>query len=223
MSGKDPELLATQILASLSTRARTLCTASLETLSPLKTHRLRSVLRSIVSSKAMNLTTRTRTAVRDVNRTDFQSLQPQIVNADFMRSAQLPPPIVKSRQNACRCACSVDFEDPCATCPKKRWGPQLCETPFEDLLEEQALQTEYELPFPAARALASNFLSSVGSELKARIQGQNELPLETIKRRYSICEGCEFFHAPSKRCKKCGCFLRWKTAWRSQSCPIGKW
>jgi hypothetical protein len=43
------------------------------------------------------------------------------------------------------------------------------------------------------------------------------------EQRYSLCEKCEFFHAATKRCQKCGCYLKWKTDWLSQKCPIGKW
>jgi hypothetical protein len=135
-----------------------------------------------------------------------------------------PAPIVAARRTSCgECSCPVVFEDACASCPKKLWGPELCPPSPDEMEEERAIQQEHDLPFPAARTLASNLLSAVGSEIKARVSGANELDLEEIKRRYAICEGCEFFHAPSKRCKKCGCYLKWKTAWRSQSCPVGKW
>jgi hypothetical protein len=71
--------------------------------------------------------------------------------------------------------------------------------------------------------MASNFGSAIGGEIKARLSGAAKITEEETSRRYAICEGCEFFYAPSKRCKKCGCYLKWKTAWRSQSCPVGKW
>jgi len=137
---------------------------------------------------------------------------------------QVPPPIAKSRRRICgNCDCPVAFEDACSSCPRKKWGPQLCPPSFEELQDERLIQKEYDLPFPPPRAMASNFLKAVTSEFAARKSGANQLSLDEIRNRYAICEGCEFFYAPSKRCKKCGCYLKWKTAWRSQKCPVGKW
>lgn len=136
---------------------------------------------------------------------------------------KVPPPIADSRRQTCNCECKVDFEDPCAFCPKKLWGPELCSAPWELLEEEIKQQEEYDLPFPKTKTLAENFLKAVGMEITAITTGKDELELDEIKRRYSICENCEFFHKQSKRCIKCGCFMKWKTAWRSQHCPIGKW
>jgi hypothetical protein len=138
---------------------------------------------------------------------------------------QLPPPITNSRRQKCGdCNCGLDFGDPCASCPMKRWGPEMCEFPPEE--ETQQVRQQEPQPrsaFPTVRQMAANLASAVKSEVKSQISGQVPINPEEIASRLAICEGCEFFHAPSKRCKKCGCFLKWKTAWRSQSCPIGKW
>jgi len=130
--------------------------------------------------------------------------------------SQLPLPIVNSRKNACRCKCDIDFGDPCASCPKKRWGPNMCVTPIDQIETKQ-------VSFPKVQTLALNLASAVGAEVKSRFLGNSQLGFEEIKKRLAICESCEFFHIPSQRCKKCGCFLKWKTAWRSQKCPVGKW
>jgi hypothetical protein len=133
----------------------------------------------------------------------------------------LPPPISADRRKLCgNCTCEVNFEEACAACPHKKWGPKLCPEPPVGVVQ---YTTASDTPFPKTVTLASNFLSAVSSEIKARIVGKEELELDEVKRRYAICEGCEFFHTPSKRCKKCGCYLKWKTAWRSQKCPVGKW
>ena len=147
---------------------------------------------------------------------------PRLHPLNFMLS-QLPPPIVNSRRNACRCECPVDFGDPCASCPKKRWGPNMCVPHIDEIEAEQTLQQDHQVSFPNVPTLALNLASAVGAEVKSRFLGNNQLDLDEIKRRLAICEGCEFFHSPSQRCKKCGCFLKWKTAWRSQKCPVGKW
>jgi len=50
---------------------------------------------------------------------------------------------------------------------------------------------------------------------------------EQIKKRFSICQTCEFL--TNNTCSKCGCPIsRTKTfasklAWADQECPIGKW
>jgi len=41
--------------------------------------------------------------------------------------------------------------------------------------------------------------------------------------RLSICFGCDYFQANSKRCQKCGCFMVAKTKMKSAKCPIDKW
>ena len=110
----------------------------------------------------------------------------------------------------------------------KRWGPEMCEFPPEEETEQVPQQVPQQEPqptlaFPTVRQMASNLASAVKSEVKSRVSGHVSLDPEEIAKRLEICEGCEFYHAPSKRCKKCGCFLKWKTAWRSQSCPVGKW
>jgi ribosomal protein L37E len=131
----------------------------------------------------------------------------------------LPEPIIRTRKAACACSCNIDFGDPCASCPKQRWGPVFC----EQLEDVEFLEEIDESCFPPPVNLASNLLSAVGSEIKARINGTSALGSKEVARRYAICEGCEYFHAKSKRCTQCGCFLKWKTALRSQHCPIGKW
>jgi hypothetical protein len=85
-----------------------------------------------------------------------------------------------------------------------------------DIIEQTA-------SFPKPSQIALNFSKALKDEFRARIIKSEKITQETAEQRYSICEGCEFFHAATKRCQKCGCYLKWKTAWRSQKCPIGKW
>ena len=77
--------------------------------------------------------------------------------------------------------------------------------------------------FPTKTTMVKNFLVALKEEAKSRLIEKNKISEEETNQRYSICEKCEFFHAPTKRCQKCGCFLKWKTSWKSQKCPIGKW
>ena len=41
--------------------------------------------------------------------------------------------------------------------------------------------------------------------------------------RLAICHKCEHFEKDGARCKKCGCFMDYKTLMHHAECPIGKW
>jgi hypothetical protein len=42
-----------------------------------------------------------------------------------------------------------------------------------------------------------------------------------VEARRAVCRSCE--HNTGTRCTVCKCFLRPKTALRSERCPLGKW
>lgn len=46
---------------------------------------------------------------------------------------------------------------------------------------------------------------------------------ELSEKRMEICRQCEHFKERTTQCRKCGCFMRFKTAMSGASCPIGKW
>lgn len=46
---------------------------------------------------------------------------------------------------------------------------------------------------------------------------------EMSEKRLAICKECEHYKERTSQCSKCGCFMRFKTAMSSASCPIGKW
>ena len=46
---------------------------------------------------------------------------------------------------------------------------------------------------------------------------------EVVSERMSICETCEHFYAPAKRCKLCGCYMEMKTKFINMECPDGRW
>lgn len=136
--------------------------------------------------------------------------------------SKLPQPIVTSRQQRCRCSCAVDFQDPCSACPNKRWGPEFC-APAADR-ETVTENLEAGAPaFPELGQMARTLATAVGDELKSRVAGTHKIEDEEVMRRFDICKGCQFFDPPSGRCRKCGCFMKWKTAFRSQKCPVGYW
>lgn len=128
---------------------------------------------------------------------------------------ETPSIIVEQRKSLCNCDCNVDFKNPCAECPIKKWGPFYCES-----IDEKEINNE---KFPSMAKQASSFFAAVKNETKSIINGDAKISKELQNKRMKICEECVFFDLGSNRCKKCGCFLKIKTAWRSQKCPIGKW
>lgn len=42
-------------------------------------------------------------------------------------------------------------------------------------------------------------------------------------RRMATCRACPQFNAKRQSCKKCGCALKLKTAWKLETCPLSKW
>jgi len=51
----------------------------------------------------------------------------------------------------------------------------------------------------------------------------NKVSEDIKNERYSICAACEFLYKPTDTCKKCGCFMQYKTWLPGQKCPINKW
>lgn len=131
----------------------------------------------------------------------------------------LPRPIVNKRKNACgNCSCDIDFENPCAECPNKRWGKELCFIKTEDQLLTQKTKN-----FPPIGTMLKTFAGALKNEAGAILSGSPRISEEQAIERMNICKQCEFFVQNSQRCRKCGCFLQAKVLFRSQSCPIGKW
>lgn len=71
---------------------------------------------------------------------------------------------------------------------------------------------------------AKNFAAAAVQHVAA---GAPRATDEEVARRFSICQGCEFYDG--KACMKCGCpivregkFIS-KLAWADQKCPVGKW
>ena len=55
--------------------------------------------------------------------------------------------------------------------------------------------------------------------------GLKKVTEETKNKRLEICNSCPFKVGTEEKptCNKCGCFLKIKAGWASESCPIGKW
>lgn len=77
---------------------------------------------------------------------------------------------------------------------------------------------------PSLMKRAANFAAAAAQHIAAGAPMASD---EEVARRFSICQGCEFYDG--KACSKCGCpvvrerkYLS-KLSWADQSCPVGKW
>lgn len=46
---------------------------------------------------------------------------------------------------------------------------------------------------------------------------------EVTHSRMAICLGCDRLNTVLQQCKECGCFVRAKTKFKQEKCPLGKW
>lgn len=131
---------------------------------------------------------------------------------------QLPKRIVDARKKICgNCQCNLDFTDPLAACPKNNWIE--VNINYIDLQEKEKAEQK----FPTKIEMLRSFTSAVADEIRSFSKQEKLISQEEIDARLSICKSCEFFRESSSRCVKCGCFLKVKTMFKTQSCPIGKW
>ncbi len=66
---------------------------------------------------------------------------------------------------------------------------------------------------------AVNFASAVGKHLASGMKKRDQ---DEYERALSICRECPSL-TDNGRCAECGCFVRIKARWATQSCPLGKW
>ena len=67
---------------------------------------------------------------------------------------------------------------------------------------------------------AQSFFSSMYNHMATGFQSVDKA---IKKQRLSICKECEHFSEKNSKCNLCGCFLKIKTSWASEECPIGLW
>ena len=78
--------------------------------------------------------------------------------------------------------------------------------------------------FPSLPEQAKNTTQLLADVIRDALQNNTIFASETEKnRRMSLCMICEHFDAPSKRCKKCGCYMEHKTGYTAAHCPVNKW
>jgi Family of unknown function (DUF6171) len=90
--------------------------------------------------------------------------------------------------------------------------------------EFAASRPEWGIEEPSLPQMALNLTRAVIETVKSAASGA---PLSVSKdeeqRRLNICQSCEFFNAEKSTCRKCGCFMKFKTRLNSADCPAGKW
>ena len=92
---------------------------------------------------------------------------------------------------------------------------ELSETAFA------ALRAQFSPP-PLGQQIKSA-AGAVVAECGAALSGEAALDDATKAARLSTCEGCDYFIVADRRCQKCGCWMELKTAFRTATCPEGKW
>ena len=75
---------------------------------------------------------------------------------------------------------------------------------------------------PGLLRKAANFGKAV---VKHVADGGKHVSDEVYLARLSVCANCPSLDPERMRCleKSCGCRLKVKARWRSESCPVGKW
>lgn len=86
-----------------------------------------------------------------------------------------------------------------------------------------ALKMKYdpipEIELPSLFQQAKNLTSSTFNHV---MNGMEEVSLPIYEERLQICRACPFMNntdIENPRCNKCGCFLKIKAKWASESCP----
>ena len=126
----------------------------------------------------------------------------------------IPPEIAEIRRDVCAqhgCAHSLDYFDPCSSCPAGHWGPFDCEDAPMPCQEEPKRE-----PPGLLKKLASFARANV-EEVRAIAHGVEPLTKEEIDRRLDICKACPNY-TESGECRLCGCPMARKAPYRSQRC-----
>lgn len=131
--------------------------------------------------------------------------------------------VIHVRLDICR-ACPTPCDNPpvrdeCGRCPVGHWGAIV-----PDCVPTATARS------PGILGLAANFAAAAISEAGALVTARPAVPPNLAASRLATCRSCpsglHYLDAGGHdRCRHrhCGCYLRVKTTWRSQSCPAGHW
>lgn len=142
-----------------------------------------------------------------------------------MRSSpflEAPIIIVEQRKESCNCKCNVNFSDPCASCPKNKWGTFYCYEVTEEQTNDELTPTDQSGPklLQMAQSLGRSSKGWAGSGFKITDP-------QTLQNRIDSCSKCEFWKKQAfggtGRCMKCGCSTWAKLRMATEKCPIGRW
>lgn len=88
--------------------------------------------------------------------------------------------------------------------------------------QEQVQQEQIQQPTPSLVQKAANFAKASAKHVS---NGMKSVTAQTKSNRLAICNSCphKVGTEDNPTCAKCGCFLKIKTGWASEACPIGKW
>lgn len=107
----------------------------------------------------------------------------------------------------------------------KKNGTFTCASCKATITEEQ--WTLGDIPECSGPSLMTKALN-VGTAIVGHVANSaHQVPEEIAQQRLSICESneCGYYRENSgnPNCGHCGCFLKIKTVWANEACPIGKW
>ena len=89
-------------------------------------------------------------------------------------------------------------------------------------MREQVTSLDEAVAEPNTAEKAGHFVAAV---VRHVADGARRVPPQEFERRLAVCRGCEYCRVDRMICRheNCGCRLRVKAAWRSESCPLGAW
>lgn len=133
------------------------------------------------------------------------------------------------------CECAAPGYCPRHHCTKSPWEHRLCRRVPEvfDQYERgeglclERLRAEAEGAVPAAEGpgLVARAIHLGKAVVRHVADGMERASDLEIQQRLDLCRACPQCDVTPMICRhqSCGCYLRIKTTWRSEACPLGKW
>lgn len=70
----------------------------------------------------------------------------------------------------------------------------------------------------------NNGVKSLFNIAKNMVEGKDQYVTDVVKNeRQNICDNCPKLIALTKQCSECLCFTEFKTKFKQEHCPLGKW
>ena len=71
--------------------------------------------------------------------------------------------------------------------------------------------------------IREQIMSAVKAAIKQAAAGFPAAEDKEKERRAEICATCPSLNEKEYRCNECGCFLKWKIAMKTSTCPLNNW